>query len=273
MSNQDSVPAITELDAAGEIAELYADIRQVLGGGVVNLIWRHLATMPGALRWVWSSVRPLYLTLAPAHAETVRRELTLPDIPRHSNETLTAAGISESDLTQIQTVLASYQHTNALALVIFSAMLAYHEPGGAEAGYAAERASPPPGGVMPVLPSMRTLPPWIARLIEELNGFGEDSDAILIASMYRHLAHWPAYLALTRTMLAPLERDGRLRELVRLTRVRGRAHGNVLATHLNPGPPPETATEALAACRRFVEHPIARMTVICAIMRAANPPE
>jgi hypothetical protein len=28
--------------------------------------------------------------------------------------------------------------------------------------------------------------------------------------MYRHLAHWPAYLALVWTMLAPLEIDRRL---------------------------------------------------------------
>ena len=50
-----------ESDAKGEIAEIYADIRKVLGTSVVNLIWRNLATMPGALPWTWSTVRPLYL--------------------------------------------------------------------------------------------------------------------------------------------------------------------------------------------------------------------
>jgi len=39
-----------------------------------------------------------------------------------------------------------------------------------------------------------------------LNAFGEDTEPQLIASMYRHLAYWPAYLALVRTMLAPLQR-------------------------------------------------------------------
>lgn len=120
---------------------------------------------------------------------------------------------------------------------------------------------------------MSELAPETARLIEELNGFGEDADTALIASMYRHLAHWPPFLALTRTMLAPLERDGRLRELVRSSRLLGRAHGHMLAVQLEPASPPETAAEALAACRRFVEHPIARMTVICAIMRRATVEE
>ena len=35
----DPVPAITEAAATGETAAIFADIRQVLGVDVVNLIW------------------------------------------------------------------------------------------------------------------------------------------------------------------------------------------------------------------------------------------
>ena len=77
----ESVPSVLEADAAGEIADIYADIRKVLGTSVVNLIWRNLATMPGALQWTWSTVRPLYLGDAPLHAEAVRRTIALPDWP------------------------------------------------------------------------------------------------------------------------------------------------------------------------------------------------
>jgi len=59
MQGQESVPSVLEADAKGEIADIYADIRKVLGTSVVNLIWRNLATMPGALEWTWSTVRPL----------------------------------------------------------------------------------------------------------------------------------------------------------------------------------------------------------------------
>ena len=45
----ESVPSVLESDARGEIADVYADIRKVFGTSVVNLIWRHLATMPGSL--------------------------------------------------------------------------------------------------------------------------------------------------------------------------------------------------------------------------------
>jgi hypothetical protein len=54
----DPLPAITE---AAAIAAIFADIRQVLGVDVVNLIWRHLATVDGALPWAWQALRPLYV--------------------------------------------------------------------------------------------------------------------------------------------------------------------------------------------------------------------
>src|SRR5437660_12920588 len=113
----ESVPSILESEARGEIADIYADIRKVLGTSVVNLIWRNLATMPGALEWTWSTVRPLYLGAAPFHAESVRRTIALPDLPGFSADTLRAAGVDEADQAIIGHVLDSYQYTNALALV------------------------------------------------------------------------------------------------------------------------------------------------------------
>lgn len=56
----DPVPAIAEASATGAVAEIFADIRTVLGVEVVNLIWRHLATIPDALPWAWRMLRPLY---------------------------------------------------------------------------------------------------------------------------------------------------------------------------------------------------------------------
>jgi hypothetical protein len=61
MQGRESVHSILEADARGEIAEIFADIRIVRGTCVVNPIWRHLATVPGALPWTWATVCPLYL--------------------------------------------------------------------------------------------------------------------------------------------------------------------------------------------------------------------
>ena len=79
----DPVPAITEAAATGEIAAIFADIRRVLGVDVVNLIWRHLATIPGALPWSWRTLRPLYAdgTIA-GDAAALRGDLLFPDCRR-----------------------------------------------------------------------------------------------------------------------------------------------------------------------------------------------
>ena len=75
----DPVPAIAESEATGDIAELYSDIRATLGVPVVNLIWRHLATFPGALSWAWNSLKPVYDdgTVA-AQAAALRADLDIP---------------------------------------------------------------------------------------------------------------------------------------------------------------------------------------------------
>jgi hypothetical protein len=70
-------------------------------------------------------------------------------------------------------------------------------------------------------------------------------------------------------MLVPLETNGQLHALTRSTRALARSHGRALAQHLRPSTPPDTLQQALAACRRFVDHPISRMTGICSLIRTA----
>jgi hypothetical protein len=216
-------------------------------------------------------VRPLYLGAAAAHAEAVRRTLSLPRLPRLSAGTLTAAGIDRNALRDIRTILDSYHHTNALALVVLSALLEHYDPSVTEAAQGCDAAPLSVQTELPALPPMATLSAEVRRLITELNEFGEDGAPFLIASMYRHLAYWPSYLAILRTMLAPLHADGSLIALTRAACALGRAHGKVLSRQLEPPRPPPSMQELLASCRLFVEHPIARMTGICALIRDATP--
>lgn len=267
----ESVLSVSEAAATGEIAAIYSDIRNTLGTSVVNLIWRNLATMPGALQWTWSAVRPLYIGPAARHAEAIRSALDLPKVPPLSADALSAAGIDRPALKDICTILDSYHHTNALALVVLCALLEHYDPGPAVAVQPSDTASPATHTELPPLPAMASLPPDVQRLIEELNQFGADPAPLLIASMYRHLAYWPPYLAMVRTLLAPAQADGSLNALTRSARALGRAHGHILSRQLDPPHPPSSMQDALASCRLFVEHSIARMTGICAVIRRATP--
>jgi hypothetical protein len=266
----ESVPSILESEATGNVAEIFADIRQVLGTSIVNLIWRNLATIPGALEWTWSAAKPLYLGPAPGYAESLRRAIELPAARPFSSDTFAVAGLSQDDVAKIRDILDSYDYTNALALVVLSALIMHFEPTQHETVRPLDGAPRPPGAKLPDLPVMQSLKPEVARLIEELNGFGEDTDKSLIASMYRHLGYWPTYLSLVRTMLVPLEAGGKLHALTQSTRALAWSHGRALAEHLGPSTAPDTLQQALASCRRFVEHPISRMTGICSLIRTAT---
>ena len=120
----DPVPAIAEASAAGVIAELFADIRRVLGVEVVNLIWRHLATIPDALPWAWGMLRPLYAdgTIA-AEAQALHGRLALPRLPPLPADLLAAIGLGSDEIASIRNILAAYDRTNAMALVALSALL------------------------------------------------------------------------------------------------------------------------------------------------------
>ena len=81
-----------------------------------------------------------------------------------------------------------------------------------------------------------------------------------MASLWRHLGHWPGLLALTHAALAPRELDGSLRHAIDLTRSFARAEAAGLATLLaDAGPAPEAARAAVAD---FTAHVITRMVPI-----------
>ena len=120
----DPVPAIGEASAIGAVAEIFADIRRVLGVEVVNLIWRHLATIPDALPWAWGMLRPLYAdgTIA-AEARALHSRLALPHLPSLPHDVLIAIGLGSDEQATIRNILAAYDRTNAMALVALSALL------------------------------------------------------------------------------------------------------------------------------------------------------
>jgi hypothetical protein len=121
----DPVPAITEAAATGETAAIFADIRQVLGVDVVNLIWRHLATIDGALPWAWETLRPLYADGSViSEATALHKALALPPMPAIPAEVFAGLGLHADDLAAIRGVLAAYDHTNAMAAVALTALRA-----------------------------------------------------------------------------------------------------------------------------------------------------
>ena len=51
------LPEVHEAEAPPEVAAIYAGLRRAVGVPIVNLIWRHFATLPGVLPWAWEATR------------------------------------------------------------------------------------------------------------------------------------------------------------------------------------------------------------------------
>ena len=263
----DTMPTLPESEATGRAAVLYADIREVLGVPVVNLIWRRLAYFPGALEWAWGAARPLYAGgAADAAAAEIRARTPLPDLPPWPRDMLPAMGLGEVETEAILRMLASYDRGNRLNLAALGALLQALEgtsaatPPVVEAGGARAAVE----GELPPIPAMAALSPEVRALVLALNGLGNSGDSV-VASLYRHLAYWPGYLALAWVQLAALNRDGRLAATIAAgaEAAREASAGLVGGLDLPAEPPPPAVGEAVG---QFVRGPIARMTPVSLLL-------
>jgi len=275
VSAGDPVAAVTEADATGDIAALYADIRATLGVGVVNLIWRHLATIDGALPWAWGAVRPLYAEgIIEGEAERLRERMRLLDLPRVPSEVLASVGVDATALGGVKTVLATYDRSNTMNLLALSALLASLD-GNVAAGapVATGRAGGGAEAAMPKLLTEADVAPETWALVLRLNMLGERDEGRVLASMYRHLAHWPGVLGLAWTMLSPADADGGLSGAIADNLTTAKARARALAGRLKPSGaadlPPGERQAARKAITLFVDHPIGKMVTICRMLRLA----
>jgi len=269
----DPVAAITEAAATGETAAIFADIRQVLGVDVVNLIWRHLATIDGALPWAWGRLRPLYTDGSVlGEATALRRELTLPPMPAVQPEVFAGLGLQQDDLAAIRGVLAAYDHTNAMAVVALSALRAHLDRHTRRDGGTAAPApvAAAPRISLPRLLDLSDMDAATAALVSVLNGFGTRRPGAVLASMYRHLAHWPSYLSFAWLVLAPLDGDGRLATAIGQAQQQVRARADRLLVRLSDAaslPSPALTAAISSAIEPFAGDVIVKMLVICAFLR------
>jgi hypothetical protein len=256
----DPFPAVAEADAKGEIAALFADIRATIGVRVVNLVWRHLATIDGALPWAWAAVKPLYLQgMADRAAVRFRESMSLPGLG-------TLAG---DQPRSVDDVLASYDHSNTVNLFALGALVAWLRGETAGAGMPEIGARlPAPNIVLPKLASADDVAPETWALVLRLNRFG-DPHQLILASMYRHLGHAPAFLQQLECALAPVETDGSLARAIAANRADAHERARLLARAIEAATPLHAA-EIEAGVSAFVDHAIGKMVTICRAIRVAR---
>ena len=251
----DDIASIPEHAADPATAELYADIRQTLRVPVTNLVWRHLATIDGALARVWHSVKPLYLDgRLEADADALRSPRGLPVLPPWTVPQLRGAGLNESALADVRNIFANYNATNPLNLLALLSVLARIEDKTVPRRAAVRPAQQPrvaaPIGNLPPLLDPATLSPATRAAAIQLNDLGLPlRDRPLVAGVPRHLAHWPEFLSLCVTSLEPVAGD--LGRCIDFVYADARARAERFATDIAPLQRSENSEAVALALRQF----------------------
>jgi len=256
-------PAVAEATAGGETADLFADIRATVGVRVVNLVWRHLATFDGALPWAWAAVKPLYRRgIADQAVLRFRRAMLVPRLEPLEGEAPAS----------VDAVLASYDHSNTINLFALGALAAWLRQDAAFEGRPEEGPRiAAPDVALPKLADEGDVAPETWQRVLRLNRLGDTQRPVILASMYRHLAHAPDFLARLETVLAPVAADGSLRDIIVANRAGAYERSRVLARAIaaeRPGPGIERAVEP--AVSAFLDHAIGKMVTICRAIRQAR---
>jgi hypothetical protein len=275
MSEADPIPAVPEEEASGQTAEIFADLRTTLGVPFVNLIWRHLATIPDALPAIWSLVRPLYLSgELEARGADLRAAAAVPGIEPLPEAAWDCAGLDSGTRGEIAQLIEAYNRANSvnfLALATATLVLRGERPGaGTRRRPAPARRNMSEADARP-LPSLAMLPGPVQSLVQDFDALGRLGPSEAIASLYRHLAHWPAFLSVAYAALLPQHRAGTLQTAQHTLIVEGRGIASeellpLLATDAF-ALDAKSRGRALASLDDFTSLMIGRMTVMGTALR------
>ena len=242
----DPVSAIAEDDAVGEVAEIFADIRNTMDIPLLTSIWRTLASIDGGLKAVWGETKPLYLAGYPQAAlHSIFDGSPLPKPQPLVAGQLECVGVSKSELVQVRSILAAYNRSNGMNMLALSCLLV--EPRGRPLPKPMPSSALRWGPLKKLLPKAE-IPRSVWELLLEINKFGSSNGGGL-ATLWRHLARWPGFLSLLHAAFSPLQSAGVLSDSVRQvhecssTLAARMAHINV-----NAGPidMPESARQMIA---------------------------
>jgi len=236
---------------------------------LVTSIWRGLQGIEDSLPAAWAQTKPVYASGLPARSlHSVVQQTDLPQAERGAGVDWTSAAGGPSELSAALTIIDAYNRSNGLNFLTLTALLV--EP-------AAQR----PETVKDDAVSWPQLRPLCARadipdedwsLVESVNGLGAAGVSDQVATLWRHLAHWPELLRVIGVAMTPLHESGAIANAASKAisgahrEARGLAHwrGSALAL-------PPVASKTVRAYVTMPTH-VARMVVIGHILANAIRP-
>jgi hypothetical protein len=193
---------LIESEAPPEISLVYDELRTAIGIPVVNLIWRHLASLPDVLSWAWTTVRPVTGSTILAEGINQLEAIALKNVA-HS------AALFPAIPDDAMAVVETYNRGNCINLQLLTALRR------AVAGEPTGNGGHLPIAVpltrlprIPVMPRMEALDPSVRAIVLDLAALHGAAKNGVVPSLYRHLALWPGLLPDLYRACAQLMTDG-----------------------------------------------------------------
>ena len=269
-----SFTELSEAEATGRIAEIYAEIRHFYGVPYVSSLQRHLATLPGVLEWAWEAVRPAFASgVLPKRAWALAAEVNLQPLPKLSPAALRLLGVDAGACETIRIVCRSFETVAPLNMatgVTVRALLQGMATGGGPAPameWRPQHRFPNPPATLPVDAAGDDVRDVLLQLATDMDG------ETFIPGLYRQLAHWPAYLAHVATQLGPVFADPAvIAECLELRRRIAAAVPEFLAALPQSPPPPAGApVEHILAAIETYQGTSPQMITFGRLLREALP--
>ncbi len=246
---QANLPELPESEAKGDIAVIYGEIRAFARVPFVALIYRYLATRPGVLPWLWGTLRPGFASGAiPDAARRLADSARLPPVAPIRAATWRMVGLGAADRASIEAVLSAYDRANPINLTVVRLIIRLLSGETAPSAPVSSAVSDgrPDRAVRPTIPELPALlpasaiPAEISAALSRLAGFVQPDAGAVTPSLYRHLAHWPAFLGLLPDRLGPYFRQGAIGRAVIAYREAAEIESAALLAAIGPlGHPPE----------------------------------
>ena len=273
------LPEQPEAQASAAVQVIYAQIRRAAGVPMVALIFRHLATLPGAIQWAWSVIGPpLAQGQLQRWAWAMEDKLDLAPALPVSPQGLRHLGITEEAVGEMARLSLAYGRANPVNLLALRLIaLRLQDGGNAAAPMLAPSAAQlgasepwqPPAALGPLLPmiDLHKAPPELMALLQSLSQRGRAvPDAAFVPSYYRQLASRPPLLALASLIVPPA--FARIDAAAEQLRQQASVHAAEMA-RLWPAPAPcspELRHPMLAAVEVFTER-IPEMIAVVALLQ------
>ncbi|MEL0112843.1 MAG: hypothetical protein VW835_14025 [Rickettsiales bacterium] len=268
------LPEISAAEANGETRTIYREIEAALGVRLVNLVYRHLATFPGALEWAWGTVGEAFgrgeIAVA---AQEVTRRLTdaAPSTPPVSFK---AANLGISDAAAVRATLQAYNRANpmnAVSIRIVSLALTAGRP--ADRIKVARCDLPDLPDLLPI-PPMEQMSDELRDILSVLARQATGGRSPVVPSLFRHFTGYPRLLQSISDWLGPIAAEGEIDALsdeiaAAADMAAARVFHDLPAHGADAFLPDEETRAALAETIRIFPPAICRMIVLGGMLSAA----